>query len=355
MLPVMGERRSKNVTLRDVARRAGVSAMTVSRALSDKSGLVSPDTARRCREIAEDMGYVPNLMARSLRGEQLHTIVMFAEFISAHHYLAELVDVVTRSVEARKFGIISCQSLSSFNKALRNFTLSGAVVIAPPEEFYREPFGNMPIAPEVRQSTVLIHSAFDQNLFHEVSPDIAGFSYIAAAHLLELGHSRLGYLGGPRIEDEPNWFNCRREGIERALAAYGRPAKSMRFQACPDPDLGPAAIQQLLKRAPDTTGVMCINDEVAIAAITGAEKLGYRVPEDLSIIGSNDIKLARFYRPALTTLSIDIRSMVETALDLLFDQMHGLRSDPEHKPIRIRLPASLVIRDSTGSPRKTPV
>lgn len=326
--------------------------MTVSRALSDKSGLVSPETAKRCRDIAEDMGYVPNLMARSLRGEQLQTIVMFAEFISAHHYLAELVDVVTRSVEARKFGIISCQSLSSFNKALRNFTLSGAIVIAPPEEFYQRPFGNTPIAPEVRQSTVLIHSAFEQDSFHEVSPDIAGFSHMAAAHLLELGHAKIGYLGGPRIEDEPNWFNCRREGIERALSAIGRPAKTLRFQACSDADLGPAAIQQLLKREPDVTGVMCINDEVAVAAITGAEKMGYRVPQDLSIIGCNDIKLARFYRPALTTLAINIRSMVETALDILFDQIHGRRQETDHLPIKIRLPASLVIRDSTAPPRQ---
>ncbi len=109
----MSERRIKNVTLRDVAEVVGLSAMTVSRALSGKSHLLNPETAKRCREAANELGYVPNLMARGLRGEELHTIVMFAEFISAHNYLAQLVDVVSRSIEERKYGVISCQSISS--------------------------------------------------------------------------------------------------------------------------------------------------------------------------------------------------------------------------------------------------
>src|SRR5262245_61507928 len=104
------ERRTKTVTLKDIADRLGLSAMTVSRALSGKANLVSPETAQRCRDAAKEMGYAPNLMARSLRGEQLSTIVMFAEQISSHHYLAELVDVVSRSIEKRRFGVISCQS-----------------------------------------------------------------------------------------------------------------------------------------------------------------------------------------------------------------------------------------------------
>ena len=80
----MPERKIKNVTLRDIAERVGVSAMTVSRALSGKEDLVNAETVRRCREAGEALGYVPNLMARSLRGERLNTIVMFAEFISSH-------------------------------------------------------------------------------------------------------------------------------------------------------------------------------------------------------------------------------------------------------------------------------
>lgn len=342
--------KARSVTLKDIADRLGVSAMTVSRALSGKAHLVSPETARLCRETAQEMGYTPNLMARSLRGEQLNTVVMFAEYISSHHYLAELVDVVARSIEKRKYGVISCQSMQSFHQALRNFRLAGAVVIAPPEEFYADPFGEQQYGVHYHAPVVLIHSAVEQSVFNEVSPDIVSFNYHAACHLLELGHKHLGYLGGPRAEDEPRWFELRRRGIERALAEFGLLPTSLRQQSCPDASMGPAALQQLLTRWPETTAILCINDEIAIAAITGAQEMRLSVPRDLSVVGSNDIRLATFFRPALTTLGIDIRGMVETALDLLFDEISERREVPGREPIKIKLPANLIVRSSTAPP-----
>jgi LacI family transcriptional regulator len=347
----MAEYKIKNVTLRDVAKRVGVSAMTVSRALSGKTHLVNPETAGLCRRAAEEMGYVPNLMARSLRGEQLNTIVMLAEYVSSHHYLAELVDLVSRSIEQRKFGVISCQSIASFRQAMGNFKLAGAVVIAPPENFFSDPFGDVSGGPRRFNPTVIIHSAFEQDHFNEVSPDIVGFNYHAAGHLIELGHRHIAYLGGPRPEDERHWFDLRQKGILQAFKEPNLPEINLRRQPCPDTDLAPAALQQLLTRAPHTTAVMCINDEIAIAATVGARRMGLRVPQDLSILGCNDIELARFFEPALTTLAIDIRSMVETALDLLFDQIHDQMPASTGKPIKIKLPVNLIVRESTGSPK----
>lgn len=339
--------RSRNVTLKDVAERVGVSAMTVSRALSAKAHLVSPETARRCREAAAELGYVPNLMARSLRGEQLDTIVMFAEFISRHHYLAQLVDVVSRSIEQRKYGVISCQSLSSFHQSLRNFNLAGAIVIAPPESFYGDPFGERGIGAVEPPATVLIHSAVEQDDFAEVSPDITAFNYQAACHLLELGHEQLAYLGGPRAEDQAHWFTLRRIGILRALREGGLPPENLHHQPCDSADMGASALQQLLAKVPRTTAVMCYNDEIAIAAVSGAREQQVRVPEDLSVIGCNDIQLARFFRPALTTLAIDIPAMVDIALNVLLDEMQP-EAQGDAGPIKIKLPANLIVRESTA-------
>lgn len=343
----MASHKPRNVTLKDVAKRVGVSAMTVSRALSDKSHLVSSETAELCRKVATEMGYVPNLMARSLRGEQLHTIVMFAEFISSHHYLAELVDVVSQSIEKRKYGVISCQSLHSLHQALKNFNLGGALIIAPPESFYADPFGERSIGPIKAPATVLIHSAVEQTDFSEVSPDIPGFTNRAVTHLLELGHRLIGYVGGPRHEDEPHWFDLRKKGIVQALAQHKLSPASLVHQPCPEPEMGPVAIQQLLKKHRDVTAIMCINDEVAVACIRGAESLGLRVPQDFSVVGCNDIRLARFFRPPLTTLAIDIPAMVDTALDLLMEQ---IQSRDTTEPIKILLPASLIVRESTAPP-----
>jgi DNA-binding LacI/PurR family transcriptional regulator len=348
------DRKSKNVTLRDVARRAGVSAMTVSRSLSPKAHLVNAETARRCRELAHQMGYIPNLMARGLRGEQLRTVVMLAEHISAHYYLAELVDVVAREIEEREFGVISCQSIGSFHQALRNFKLAGAVAIAPPEEFYVRPFGDSPISSETRASTIIIHSAIEQDALHEVSPDIPGFSYMVATHLLELGHQHLAFLGGPRSDEEPHWFEMRRRAFRKAMSEHSVPPGNLYDQACADADMAPAALQQLLSRVPQTTAVLCINDEIAMAAIVGAQHLGLNVPRDLSIVGCNDIKIARYFRPCVTTVAIDIQSMVRTALDLLFDQITR-HSPGTAKPVKIKLPAELIVRESTGPARsRTP-
>lgn len=346
------ERRLKQVTLKDVAEKLGISAMTVSRALSGKEHLVSPETVQRCKEAAQEMGYLPNLMARSLRGEQLNTVVLFAEHISSHHYLAELVDAASHSIERRKFSVISCQSINSFHQTLRNFRLAGAVVIAPPEEFYKDPFGERTYGQLHHSPTVLIHSAAEQNIFNEVSPDITGFCYHAACHLLELGHREIGYLGGPRAEDEPRWFELRRRGIERALTEFDVPRTNLHHQACPDASLAPAALQQLLTRWQGTTAVMCINDEIALASVVGAKEMHLNVPEHLSVVGSNDIKIAQYFRPTLTTLSIDLRGMVETALDLLFDEISDRREVSGREPIKIRLPANLIVRDSTGPPQR---
>ena len=348
----MPNNKSKNVTLKDVAKKVGVSAMTVSRALSGKTHLVRADTAERCRKAAEELGYVPNLMARSLRGEQLDTIVMFAEYISSHQYLAELVDVVSRSIEARKFSVISCQSLASFHKAVRNFNLAGAIIIAPPEDFYDDPFGERAIGPTPSISTTLLHSAVEQTDFSEVSPDIAAFCYHAASHLVELGHKHLAYIGGPRAEQEPHWFDLRKSGLMRAMREHHLPPENLRQQACHDADSGPAALKQLLAKAPETSAVMCINDEIAIATLVEAAKQGLQTPGDLSVIGCNDIQLARLFQPALTTIGINIPRLVDTALDLLFDEMQS-QAGNETEPIKIRLPANLIVRKSTGPPAKT--
>jgi LacI family transcriptional regulator len=350
----MPDRKIKQITLQDLALRLGVSAMTVSRALAGKDHLLSAETARRCREVAQEMGYVPNLMARSLRGEQLNTIVMFAEDISSHHYLAVLVNDVAQSIERRKYGVISCQSLVSLHQAMSNFKLAGAVIIAPPESFYRDAVGGGMESFRDWGPAVLIHSAVEQNIINEVSPDIGAFTYHASCHLLELGHRHLGYVGGPRAEDEPRWFDLRRRGIEKAFGTYGVPMTQLRFQACPDSMMGPSAVQQLLSRSPQTTAVMCLNDEIALSVVAGAHDLGRSVPHDFSVIGCNDIKLAGYFHPPLTTLGIDIKAMVETALDMLFEEIRLGRPADDDKPMKIKIPAKLIVRNSTAPPAAKP-
>lgn len=346
----MSVSKPQNTTLKDVAKAVGVSAMTVSRVLSGKSHLVNAETVRKCREAAERLGYVPNLMARSLRGEQLRTIVMFAEYIASHHYLAELVEQTFRAIEQRGHSVIVCQSVSSFRQALKNFKLAGAVILAPPEEIFESPSGHG--GRIMREPTVVIHSAVEQNKLNEVSPNIPGLARTQALHLLELGHRQIGYLGGPRVETEPLWFELRRKGIEEALAKYRLPPTACRHQVCPDADLAAVSLQQLMAKAPGTTGLICLSDEIAVAAMHGAEKMGLAVPSKLSVVGSNNINLAGFFKPTLTTMKIDIRSLVETALNLLFEEIKGGAASGQ--PVKIKIESELIVRESTAPPPTSP-
>ena len=339
------------ITLKDVANRAGVSAMTVSRALAGKAAMVSPALVERITRIAQEMGYTPNLAARSLRGEHLPTIVVFAEHISSHQYLAELTDCVARSLEGRGYGVIACQSSGSLLDALRQFKLAGAVILAPPEALFYDAAGRPTNHVETVEPAVVIHCAVEQSFLNEVSPDLTDAAYQAAAHLLSLGHRRLGFLGGPDPEHEAHWFHKRQIGVERALSEHNGAPGDLRHQPCPHADLAAAALQQLLRREPETTGIICLNDEIAIAAIHAASALGRNVPRDLSVIGGNDIRLARYFSPALTTLAIDVDALVETGLNILFEEVRSGRR-AEGKPIRVVQRCQLVVRGSTAPPRR---
>lgn len=335
------------VTLRNIAERAHVSAMTVSRVLSGKDGLVKPATARKIRRIASELNYRPNIS----RPSALPTVVVMAECISAHHYLAQLVDGMARAVEERKYGVIVCQSVGGLAAALEQFPLSGVAAIAPPESFFYGESG-LP-APSLKPDVplVVIHCAMEQNQFHEISPDIEAMAHQSAEHLLALGHRYLGYLGGPTPELEPHWFELRRRGILRALEAYDLPISRLQVQPTADAVVAEAACMQLLRRSPRTTGLICINDEVAVAAISGVQKLDMRVPQDVSVVGCNDVPWVRFFSPRLTTIAIDMRSLIESGINLLFDLMHGRLPDSVQSPVKVRLATQLVARESTG-PRK---
>lgn len=345
----MPRAQSDRVRLRDIAEKAGVSAMTVSRALSGSGELVRPETAQRLRRIAAEMGYVPNLLARSLRGEQMPTLVLFAEYISSHHYLAELVDVLSRAIEERRFGVITCQSVGGLTQAVQQFNLAGAIAIAPPESFFFDE-GGLP-APRMPHNTpaIVLHSAIEQDQYHEVSPDIEGMAYQAAQHLLALGHRHLAFVGGPTPELEPHWFELRRRGIQRAFQERGASMARLVQQPCADASLGEAAVQALARRSPRVTAVCCINDEIAVAVASGAARLGWSVPSQLSVVGCNDVRWARFFSPRLTTIAIDIRTLVEAGLNLLFDVIHR-RIEGSQGPIRISVPTQLVVRESTAPP-----
>ncbi|MFO0972381.1 MAG: LacI family DNA-binding transcriptional regulator [Phycisphaerae bacterium] len=342
----MPRARPGQIKLADIARRAGVSAMTVSRVLSGRDELVRPDTARRVRKAAVSLGYLARTAPRAAR-PAIPVIAVYAESISRKQYLAELVDVATRAIEERKHGAAVCHTAAALSLALQQFNPVAALVLAPSDGWLT---GDAHLPSSARPAavpTVVVHSPAEQATHHEVSPDVEAMACQAADHLLRLGHVELAYLGGPPPEVEPNWFELRRRGLTRALFEHGLRHAPLDQQPCLEAPLADAAVQQLLRRRPKVSGLLCDSDEIAVAAIAAARRMRLRVPEDLSVVGCGDVKWARCVVPSLSTIAIDTRTLVDTALGMLFDLLRR-QIAPSGAPLKIRLPTQLVPRDSSG-------
>jgi LacI family transcriptional regulator len=331
-------------TIEDVARRAGVSIATVSRVVNNRYG-VAPATMTRVREIVADMGYESSLVARSLRSARTNVIGVLVADIEP--FSAELLKGVAKALRETDFELVvyaagqhrdagwERRSISRLSGTLTDGTIlvTPTVVDVP---------GNQPVVavdPHVGRSS--LPTVDSQNFEGAVA---------ATEHLLDLGHRRIGFLGG-----RPDLESARRRdaGYRAALAAAGIPI---------DPDLirvggfteehAAAPARELLQLDDRPTAVFAANDLSAIQTMRTAAEIGLAVPRDLSVVGFDNIPESVLTEPPLTTVDQSIQDLGYEAVRLLI----ALVEDPERghgasaEPIHITLPTELVVRQSSGPP-----
>jgi DNA-binding LacI/PurR family transcriptional regulator len=312
-----------------VARRAGVSQSTVSLVLSGKgAGRISAKTEAVVRAAAEELGYRPNVAARTLRTGTARTVGLVVTDVTHPFfgpvlrgaqaaawragYAVALVDVANDPDRER----------ASF-EALRAGPADGFMffTVDPPEGS-----GEHVVAIEV-QPPGMAYVRFDTERGTE----------LALRHLLDRGHARIGHLGS-WLDAET--FRRRREAI-RALLGDGVPYETAPF----DYDEASRATLRLLDHDPRPTAVFCDDDILAGGVYLAARERGLRIPEDLSVVGFDDLPFARVFDPGLTTIAIDPEALGAGAFEVLMDLMEG--RSPESRV----LPVELVVRGSTGPPR----
>lgn len=331
------------VSLRDVAAHAGVSFQTVSKVLKGE-GRVAPATRQRIVDSAAALGYVPNTLARSLVTRNSHSLGFIASGLrsfvltplmqgaereaQAHGYLTIFTladgherraeELVRQLVERRVDGIVNASLTLTKDRGYADLlrTLTSSVTIFPVAG------GSLPIVGEDGRWTGLL----------------------ATRHLLRLGHTQIATLIGEATA--PRESSGRLGGYREALAEAG---------ITPDPSLlepgdwtgegGYAAMNRLLDRAPQLTAVFAHNDHMAIGAIRAVLDRGLRVPQDIAIIGVDDIDLAPYTVPPLTTVRISFENIGAAAVRLLLDRL----ADPNRIRDRIILPVELVVRQSCGA------
>jgi LacI family transcriptional regulator len=329
------------VTMQDVADRAGVTKQTVSNVVSGRIR-VRPATAARVRAAIDDLGYTPNLVARSLTTGTTKTIGLLIPTIADSFY-SEVVEEVEDTLDRHGYHMMLCTTRLDGERAHRQLAglssrLVDALLIA----------GDQDLAAHLE---VLSTARFPVALCAWETEPAAGFpvitidyeraGYLAGRHLRELGHERVAVLASPN-------HAARVDGLRRAFAEDGLTVPGNLVIISPDPsaESGFVGANKAFGIAPELTAIFATTDVRAVGALEAARATGRAVPKDLSVIGHDDNPEVQVMRPALTTVSIPKREMARHATEALLRAIAHPGERTTDSLLLLR--PSLLIRDSTG-------
>lgn len=338
------------ITLKDLAAAVGVSPSAVSLVLNDRAeGRVNEQTAERIRHAAEDMGYIPNQLARGLKTKRTHTIGVLTDQVASvpfagrmlegvqsvaweSGYLAMIIDTANRS-----------ELLEQSSRALLQRDIDALIIAA---EYHRAV--DVPAVPPAMPVTVLDGFPAGDVVADGVVPDEQAGAYDATCHLAQAGHRRIAFcnIGGDVFVAS----ELRHAGYTAALRDHG---------VEPDPQLHLSLasvatsaayrpVRALLERPDRPTAVFCFSDQIAFAVYQAANDLGLRIPEDLSVVGFDDQRfIADALRPGLTTVRLPHHDLGAWAAKRVIDRIHG---DETGAPQVQKIPCPLVVRASVAPP-----
>lgn len=339
-------------TIADVAALAGVSTATVSRVLAGV-GRARPDTRARVVDAARALDYRPSEVARSLQRRSTQTIGLVITDIE-NPYFPQLVRSVEEGARAAGYAVLLCNAADDpereafYLELLADRRVDGLIIAA---SSLGVRHGEWLAAPPL--PVVLVNTAAPDLGIPSVTSDNELGARLATDHLLGLGHRRLGFLmPPPRNVDAP----LRLAGIRSAMLDAGISPDELAV-ATGDPLVGGGALatEELFRAAPDTTGILAYNDLMAIGSLRALRRLGRRVPTDVSVVGFDDVAVAAYIDPPLTTIAQRTDAMGQWAIGRLLAAIRPPTTDaagPDHgeaeTPISVRLPVDLRVRGSTG-------
>lgn len=333
------------VRLKDIAAKAGVAVMTVSKALRDAPD-VAPATRARIRALAEQMGYVPDAAARGLRSRRTQTFGVVVSSLSNPALTRMLRTLVGQAQEAGYDVFIT----QTFNDPGREELCLRRLMARRVDGLFISPVYRLEAEARVYHEllargipTLLLgHPAPFCDAFPSVACDDLGGALALTRHLLELGHRRIAFLAG-RLNAP--WAQQRLEGYRRALREAGiEPDERLVFSAGSTIEDGVKAALQMINERCNATAVQAVNDLVAIGCANTLLQQGSRIPEDISIVGFGNILMAEHYRVPLTTARQPKARLATAALEIMWKMLR--RDQVESR----RLPAELVVRASSGPP-----
>ncbi len=329
-------------TIRDVAERAGVSTMTVSRVVN-RSGYISQEARERVEAAIAELGYVPNTLARSLRFKRTKTLALVLTDIT-NPFFTTLARGVGDAANAHGFNVIFCNTDESETEQAEQLTalvqkrVDGVLLVpacssADPVTFLRDQ----------RVPVVVIDRRVPDCSVDSIRCDSEAGAYELVKLLLALGHRRIGILSGP---ERVSTAQERVAGSRRALAEY---------EIAADPGLiihgsfsqegGRAMAGELLARSPRPTAFFAANNFIAIGAYQALRAAGLRVPEEVALVAFDDLPASMVIEPFFTVAAQPAYEMGRRATELLLDRLHGDNPDACRE---IVLPFEIIVRRSSG-------
>lgn len=334
--------RPQRLQLADIARLAGVSTSTASRALSNSS-LVSEKTRARIAELARSLNYTVNAGAQSLRLRQNTTVGVVLPFseslrrkVSDPFFLALIGSIATALTDRGKEMLLTRireDHLASAGQLYDAGRALGVIVIG---QWHQHDQLN---ALAARQVPLVVWGAhLPQQLYCTVGSDNVDGGRAATQHLLDAGRRRIAFLGDI---SEPE-VTQRYAGYLKAHAACGvKPVDRLRISTSFDADEARVEIAKLVGGRTKFDGIFAASDVIAMTAISALMQAGFRVPQDVSVVGFDDIEMARHYHPSLSTIRQPIAAAGEAMVDALLDIVAGRKTAPR------QLSAELVQRESS--------
>ncbi len=330
------------VTIQDVARVAGVGVGTASRALSGNPH-VADDTRAYVQGVADQLGFRPSRIARAFSRGRTQTLEVLVPLVTQHFYV-EVLRGIEEGLSATEYSLLirSIERRTDRERVLREVELRGRVDGALMVSL--KPTRGL-IGRALAAALPLVLVDAEHQRLPSVGVDHAAAAASAVCHLLALGHRRIALVDHPEDPFAPVYPDARHRGYRAALIEAGvKPRADYEYVTDFTPEAGAAALRELLSLRDPPTAVFAGSDSQAIGILEAARETGRRVPEDLAVVGYNDIEVAAYL--GLTTVHIPMRDMGRRGIDLLLQSIEHPGAAPE----RLLLPAQLVIRRTSSSP-----
>ncbi len=337
----------KRCTIKEVAARSGVSVATVSNVLQNKSHLYSRETAERVWQAVRELGYRPSSVARSLIRQRTDTIGVILEErqeLVLDPYVMSVLEgileyTVPRDYPIKIVSMMYQQRPDSFQAHVDDGSVDGVILVAP-----RTHSAALQWAVETDIPAVVAGSTLPGTPLPCVDVDDIPAFYHAVRWLVGMGHQRIGHIAGPQT----HW------SARRRLQAYHQGMHDMGIAVEPGwvvegqytPPSGKQAMERLLEVSPPLTAVVCGNDWMAMGAMEAIHQRGLRVPDDISLVGFDDIESAQWVMPPLTTFRQPMRQIGAKAAELLIEQVETGKREREV----VLFPAELIVRQSVAPP-----